>query len=250
MPEQLLDPTPLDRRQWLRRAGMAGLGAAGLAAAPAPLRATPRAAPRAPVRDPEDALRMLVEGNRRFIEGVGEPRNRSLARLRELEAKQTPFASVLACSDSRVPPEILFDQGLGDLFVARVAGNIATSEVIGSLEYSSQLLGAQLLMVLGHTACGAVSATVQAEAVPGQIGSLFPYIHPAAEEVAEELPGHASPPIPAVVEQNVRHQVNILREASPVLSALTREGRLRVVGGVFHFRTGRVELLDVDTPAG
>lgn len=192
---------------------------------------------------------MLIEGNERFVAGASQSRNRSLARLRELETKQTPFASVLACSDSRVPPEILFDQGFGDLFVARVAGNIATAEVIGSLEYSSQLLGAPLLMVLGHTACGAVSATVKGEAVPGQIGSLFPYIHPAAEEVADATPAQEEPPIPAVIEQNVRHQVNLLREASPVLSTLIRDGRLMVVGGVFHFRTGRVELLDVDGSA-
>lgn len=247
---QLVNSTPIDRRQWLRHAGMAGLGAAGLGTAAVPLQADPLPVPRPRPRDPQEALRRLMEGNERFVGGaLGQPLSRSMSRLRELEAKQTPFASILACADSRVPPEILFDQGFGDLFVARVAGNIATSEVIGSLEYASQLLGAQLVMVLGHTACGAVSATVQGEAVPGQIGSLFPYIHPAAEEVSEDTPGAGRPPIPEVIEQNVRHQANILREASPVLKDLIAAGRLAIVGGVFHFRTGRVELLDADAPS-
>lgn len=234
----------LDRRQWLGRAGLAGLGAAGLFAAPACLPAAVGPGVRPPVRTPGDALRMLMEGNERFATGQSDERNRSVARLRELSAGQTPFASVLACADSRVAPEIAFDQGFGDLFVARVAGNIATSEVIGSLEYAAQVLGSQLLVVLGHTACGAVSATVSGEAVPGQIGSLFPYIHPAAEEVADETAGGGAPPLDAVIAENARHQVEILREASPVLRTLTREGKLMVVGGVFHFHTGRVELLD------
>lgn len=246
----LFNPTPLDRRQWLRRAGATGLGAAGLVAAPPTAWGDPDAPPPPPVRNPREALRRLMDGNQRFTSGVlGTPSNRGVAQLRQLEGGQSPFASVLACSDSRVPPEILFDQGFGDLFVARVAGNIATSEVIGSLEYSTAALGAQLVLVLGHTACGAVSATVKGAAVPGQIGSLFPYIYPAAEEVADATPGQGPPPIPAVIEQNVRHQVNLLRRASPVLSGSVREGKLMVVGGMFHFRTGRVEILDVDTPA-
>lgn len=244
------DRIPMNRRQWLRRAGASGLGAAALAAGAAPLTATPRPLRRTRPRDPDEALRRLQSGNRRFVEGAVTSSDRSLARLRELEAKQTPFASVLACADSRVPPEILFDQGLGDLFVARVAGNIATSEVIGSLEYSAQVLGAQVVLVLGHTACGAVSAAVQGDAVPGQIGSLFPYILPAALEVADRAHVAGAPPLAEVIEQNVRHQVAILRQASPVLRALSRDQRLRIVGGVFHFRTGEVQLLDVGVAAG
>lgn len=243
MYKSVLNPAPIDRRQWLRRAGAAGVGAAALTAMPAPLQSAPTL--RRP-RNPDEALHRLMEGNERFVSGAPGGPNRSVARLQELGQGQTPFASVLSCSDSRVPPEILFDQGFGDLFVARVAGNIATSEVIGSLEYASAALGTQLVMVLGHTACGAVSATVQGDPVPGQIGSLFPYIHPAAEEVAEEMGESEAPPVPAVIAQNVRHQVNILREASPVLRDLGREGKLQVVGGVFHFDTGRVEMLDAD----
>lgn len=243
MENPLRQAAPMSRRTWLRLAGVAGLSATALPLLPEALDAHVRpAAPR--VGSPDEALRMLIEGNHRFASGAITARNRSIARLRELEPKQTPFASILACSDSRVPPEILFDQGFGDLFVARVAGNIATAEVIGSLEYGTRVLGSTVLMVLGHTACGAVSATVQMGEVPGQIGTLFPYIHPAADEVAEKRAAQQSPPIPAVIEQNVRHQVKILREASPVIAALSREGKLKVVGGVFHFGTGRVERIE------
>lgn len=238
--------SPITRRSWLRLTGALGVGAAGL-----PLLTDALAAEvgdagdaGAVVRTPDEALQRLMAGNARFVNGSVTNARRSMARLRELESEQSPFASILACSDSRVPLEILFDQGFGDLFVARVAGNIATAELIGSLEYGTRVLGSQLLMVLGHTACGAVSATVSMGEVPGQIGALFPYIQPAAEEVAERMTGRPAPPIDAVVEENVRHQVGILRRASPVIAALTREGKVKVVGGVFHFRTGRVELIE------
>lgn len=234
----------MTRRDWLRFTGAAGMSAAALPLLPGVLGATEPGAVAAPrVQSPDEALKRLMEGNERFVSGTTAA-DRSVRRLRELESKQTPFASILACSDSRVPPEILFDQGFGDLFVARVAGNIATSEVIGSIEFGTRVLGSSLLMVLGHTACGAVSATVKMGEVPGQIGSLFPYIHPAADEIADQTPGEGEPPVPAVIVENVRHQVEILREASPVMAALTREGKLKVVGGMFHFGTGRVEIID------
>lgn len=246
---RLTTSTQLDRRQWLRQAGTAGLGAAALVTGSAPLHAEPVAVPQPRARTPQEALRRLMAGNQRFVDGAPPVlASRGIAHMRELQKKQTPFASILGCADSRVPPEILFDQGFGDLFVARIAGNIATSEVIGSLEYAAQLLGTQLVMVLGHTACGAVSATVQGGAVPGQIGSLFPYIHPAAEVVSKEKPGHGASALPAVIAQNVRHQVAILRNASPVLKELIAAGKLDVVGGVFHFRSGRVELLEGTAP--
>ena len=131
--------------------------------------------------------------------------------------------------------------------MVRVAGNIATAEVIGSIEYATRLLGSELVMVLGHTRCGAVTATVELENAPGQISSLYPYIHPAAEEVADQgVAGQAEAhtDVTAVIAQNVRHQMNILRNASPVLKALRQEGTLRMVGGVFDFRTGQVNLLE------
>jgi carbonic anhydrase len=180
-----------------------------------------------------------MEGNERFAgDRLTSRPNRTLARLKALGEKQAPFASILGCADSRVPVEILFDQGFGDLFVCRAAGNIATSEIIGSLEYGTLVLGSKLLMVLGHTACGAVSATVKGEAVPGQISSLYPYIHPAAERVP-------SGNLKAIIEQNVRNQVGLLRNASPVIKELVRDGKLQVVGAVFDFHDGRVNLLHI-----
>lgn len=236
---------PMNRRAWLRLAGGVGAGAAALPLLPEALGAAEdSAAPRAVVETPDEALRMLTEGNTRFVSGDATVAKRSVSRLRELEAKQTPFASILACSDSRVPLEILFDQGFGDLFVARLAGNIATSAAIGSLEYGTRVLGSKLLMVLGHTACGAVSATLAMGEVPGQIGSLFPYIHPATERVAQKHAGHGQPPLDEVIVENVRYQVEILRRASPVIAGLIRDGNLKVVGAIFHFGTGRVELIE------
>ena len=230
---------PVTRRTWLRSAGAAGVGAAAL-----PLLSGAQDERPARIESPDDALRALRTGNERFTGGAPSAANRSLARLRQLEAKQTPFASILACSDSRVPPEILFDQGFGDLFVARVAGNIATPAVIGSLEFGTRVLGSSVLMVLGHTGCGAVSATIQMDEVPGQIGTLFPYIHPAAEEVADKKSGGGAPPLDEVIRQNVRHQVTVLRKASPVIAALHKDGKLKVVGAVFHFNSGKVEVLE------
>jgi len=231
------DPCPHSRRDWLRRAGVA---AASLALTPGALSALPHVADAdlAPPMDhtPDTALQALVEGNRRFSAGKVSNPNRTLARLRELGTKQVPFAAVLGCADSRVPVEILFDQGFGDLFVTRIAGNIATSEAIGSLEYGASVLGARLVLVLGHSACGAVAATMKAETVPGQIGSLYPYIHPAVQSTQGKG-------VDAVVRENVRNQVQILQKASPVLADLGREKKVRVVGGIFDFRTGLVTML-------
>ncbi len=234
---------PMNRRAWLRFAGV-GAGVAALPLLPDALSAAACSTSRTVVRTPNEALRTLMEGNTRFVSGDATVAKRSIARLRELEDKQTPFASILACSDSRVPLEILFDQGFGDLFVARLAGNIATSAAIGTLEYGTRVLGSKLLMVLGHTACGAVSATMSMGEVPGQIGSLFPYIQPAAERVAQKHAGQGKPQLSEVIAENVRYQVEILRRASPVIAGLIRAGELQVVGAVFHFGTGRVQLLE------
>ena len=232
-------PSALSRRAWLERAAL--IAAPALVAsvvAPDVLGAHSGSAPEpAAPATPRDALAALVAGNARFAAGQSTNTNRTLARLQELGTKQAPFAAVLGCSDSRVPLELLFDQGFGDIFVARVAGNVASSEMIGSLEYSTAVLGSKLVMVLGHSACGAVKATMSGEAVPGQIGSLYPYIHQAVVEA------HAGG-LDAVVQENVRNQVQVLRNASPVLSERIRSGLVDVVGAMFDFRTGRVTVLD------
>jgi carbonic anhydrase len=158
--------------------------------------------------------------------------------VKEVAPKQTPFAAFLGCADSRVPIEIVFDQGFGDLFVTRIAGNVATSENIGSLEFGTLVLGAKVLYVLGHTNCGAVSATVQGTEVPGQISGLFQHIRPAVRAAKGNLAKS--------VEENVRLQASVLSESSPVLARLIREKKLIVAGGVYDLQTGIVSPVDLD----
>ncbi|MDX1947722.1 MAG: carbonic anhydrase [Pirellulaceae bacterium] len=181
---------------------------------------------------PAEALARLYAGNQRFARGEPRELNRDLNRVKSVAEQQRPFAAFLGCADSRVPVEIIFDQGFGDLFVTRIAGNIASSENIGSLEFGTQVLGAQVLFVLGHTACGAVAATQAGEEVPGQISGLFQYIRPAIRHSGGD-------PLKAVTD-NVRYQCLVLSEASPVLSRLVREKKLLVVGGVYDLATGTV----------
>ena len=220
------------------RRRMLGLSAAAVAATAAcgfPASAAAAAVPRPAPRSPDEALARLMEGNARFVAGRTTEPNRTMDRVAALAEGQTPFASILSCADSRVPVELVFDQGFGDLFVCRAAGNIVTPEIAGSLEFGTAVLGSQVLMVLGHTACGAVKAAIAGGPVPGQISTLYQHIHPAVEA--------AGPDVEATVEANVRVQADLLREASPVVRELMEAGRLRVVGGVYELATGRVRLL-------
>jgi carbonic anhydrase len=220
-----------------RRRALALLSATAVAAAiPVSLRADEQGT--LDVRTPEEALRELRAGNQRFVDGKSTEPNRTMARIRELSRSQSPFAAVLSCADSRVPVEILFDQGFGDLFVCRAAGNIVTPEIIGSLEFGTAVLGAKALVVLGHTGCGAVKATIAGDAVPGQISTLYRHIQPAVDRTP-------SRELEEVARENVRVQVRLLRSASPVVAGLVREKKLAVTGGVYDLATGRVTMLDV-----
>ncbi len=181
---------------------------------------------------PADALALLYAGNGRFAAGTPAAPNRDLARLKEVAPLQKPFAAFLGCADSRVPVEIVFDQGFGDLFVTRIAGNVSTPEIAGSLEFAAEILGAKVLFVLGHTECGAVTAAVKGDEVPGQISSLFYHLRPAVRAAKGD--------VPAAVRENVRNQIDVLRESSPVLARRVRAGRLVVAGGVYDLATGRV----------
>jgi carbonic anhydrase len=136
---------------------------------------------------PEGALQQLIDGNQRFAEGrmTSFAEDLDILKAKTLE-KQEPFAAVLSCADSRVPVELIFDQSLGHVFVARVAGNIATSTIIASLEYGAAVLGTTAIMVLGHANCGAVKASIQAKAVPGQISALYRYIRPAVDQAGPD----------------------------------------------------------------
>ncbi len=181
---------------------------------------------------------MLTAGNARFVAGKSTAPNRDLTRIKEVAPKQAPFAAVLGCADSRVPVEIVFDQGFGDIFVTRVAGNVADPAIIGSLEFGTLVLGAKVLYVLGHSACGAVSATVKGDAVPGQISTLYQHIRPAVKASGGDLA--------KAVMLNVKNQMEILAEASPVISQLIREGKVKVAGGVYDLVTGQVTAVKAD----
>ena len=185
---------------------------------------------------PKEALLRLIDGNRRFASGKSLAANRNLDRVKAIASRQAPFAAVLGCADSRVPVEIVFDQGFGDLFVTRIAGNIAANENIGSLEFGAQVLGAKVLYVLGHSACGAVDATMRGVEVPGQISGLFQYIRPAVKVAGGDMN--------RAVRENVRNQAVLIAESSPVISKLVQRKELIVAGGVYDLDTGIVEPVD------
>lgn len=214
----------------------AGAVAAGGLGTPAELYAAPYAPVSDRVKTPQQALQELMAGNRRFVEGSATMPNRSMARIREVAPSQAPFASILSCADSRVPVEIVFDQGFGDLFVCRTAGNIVSPDNLASLEFGTAVLGSRALVVMGHSECGAVKAAMTAGAVPGQISALYQFIRPA-------LDGVPAGNVPAAVAANVMRQVELLRTSSPVLRDLVKEGKLAIEGAVYDLTTGRVTML-------
>ena len=185
---------------------------------------------------PEEALKSLYSGNSRFASGKSGA-DRDINRVRAVAREQKPFAAFLGCADSRVPIEIIFDQGFGDLFVTRIAGNVASSENIGSLEFGTLVLGAKVLYVLGHTECGAVSATMKGTDVPGQIRGLFQHIRPAVKAAKGDLN--------KAILENVRNQANLLAEASPVISKMVQRKELIVAGGIYDLATGTVTPVSV-----
>lgn len=227
-------PSPCTRRQAVRTLLAAGAAAGGITlGAPRAFAQAPHAGP----ATPQDALQLLMEGNARFARGEVMAPNRNMARLQDVASAQRPFAAFLGCSDSRVPIEIVFDQGFGDLFVVRDAGNITTSEAMGSLEFGTLVLGAKVLFVLGHSGCGAVAATLKGDPVPGQISALFSHIQPAVDAAGGDLD--------TAIVNNVRLQAGLLRRASPVIRTLVDEQRLMIAGGVYDLRTGRVSPVDL-----
>jgi carbonic anhydrase len=224
----------LSRRQ-LVGATLGGAAAAMLSGIGTEL-AVPAAARAQSTLSPDAALQALMEGNRRFVERRLSSFQEDIDMLMQHTAeKQEPFASVLACADSRVPVELVFDQSIGHVFVNRVAGNIATSEIIASIEYGAAVLGTRVLMVLGHGNCGAVKAAIAAKPVPGQISSLYRYIRPAVNQANGDLD--------AAIAANARIQAQLLRESSTVVASLLQEGRIKVVAAVYDLESGKVNLL-------
>jgi carbonic anhydrase len=198
-----------------------------------------------------EALERLLEGNRRFVAG-----NRSIdtlaspARRSEVVADQDPYAIILGCSDSRVPAEIVFDQGLGDLFVIRVAGNVVAPSQIGSVEFAAEWFGTRLVVVLGHSRCGAVVATLQqlmrkTEHPSRNLRSIVDRVRPSVEPLLESTPGQD---LDALVHQavraNVRASANQLRHGSDVLEQLVVRGKLLIVGAEYSLDTGVVDFFE------
>lgn len=185
---------------------------------------------------PDEALKALMDGNERYVSGRLKSFDEDLKILRDHTVdKQEPFAAVLSCADSRVPVEIIFDQSIGHIFVARVAGNMATPEIIASLEYGAAVLGTKVILVLGHASCGAVKAAIQNKEVPGQISALFPHIRPAVDQAGSDLT--------AAIKANATIQASLLAKSSPVLAPMIKEGKLKIVAGYYDLDSGKVTLV-------
>jgi carbonic anhydrase len=240
--------------------------AVGLLSANQSARGADPAHPDQPIVSPVEAISRLKEGNARFTSGKPQPDESSeerafmarnsyenagmtflgmtadqIAKRRtELAKTQHPFAAILSCSDSRVPPEIVFDQGLGDLFIVRVAGNVINDEGLGSIEYAVDHLGTRLIIVLGHQSCGAVKAAKETIAAkgkaPGHIESLVTAIKPAVEATAKE-------DLETTIKANVKHVVDALRSSTPILKAKIDSGEMQVIGGYYSLDTGAVTFL-------
>lgn len=226
-------PTEVGRRQFLHKvlsgavAGVAASAGLGLTSPPT-LHAQSNLSPDA-------AMRELLDGNQRFAANKLTSIEHDLTILKEHTVdKQEPFAAVLACADSRVPVELVFDQTIGHIFVTRVAGNFVTPEIIGSLEYGVAVLGVKALLVLGHTSCGAVKAAMKADAVPGQISSLYPHLRRAVEQSGGNLD--------KAIEANAKIQADLLRTSSPVIREAVKAGKLKVEAGVYDLGTGAVKI--------
>jgi carbonic anhydrase len=221
----------------LATGGSVAAAAIGIQPAFAKSVAKPVAKPDTPT--PEAALEQLLAGNQRFAQQHPTHPDQSTGRMIEISQAQHPFATILSCADSRVAAELIFDQGLGDLFDVRVAGNIVLPGTLGSIEYAVVLLGTPLLMVLGHERCGAVTAAVQGEALPGSISAFVDPIKP----VLKQIEGKLGDAIENAVVANVQYQVTQLRQSS-LLAERVEAGTLKIVGGRYDLDTGKVTLVN------
>jgi carbonic anhydrase len=231
-------------------------------------RAADPARPDQPIVSPAEAILRLKEGNGRFTAGnpqhphesvderkymaansyenagvlsLGMTSEQAAKRRAELAKSQHPFAIILSCSDSRVPPELVFDEGLGDLFIVRVAGNVLNDEGLGSIEYAVDILGARLIVVLGHQSCGAVDAAMKTVAArgktPGHIQSLITAIKPVVDSTPKG-------DLDTMIKANVKHVVDALRSSAPILKARVDSGDIQVIGGYYTLDSGAVTFLE------
>jgi len=221
------------RRTILRGAAAVGAGVLAGGVGSRPDAALAQTAP----ATADEALKRLLDGNQRFTQGKINAANRDLDRLKAVAPKQAPFAAFLSCADSRVPVEIIFDQGFGDVFVVRVAGNVAGAEETASLEFGTLVLGAKVLVVLGHSGCGAVKAALEGRDAPGQISTLYRLMGPGIDRQNKNLD--------TAIASNVRAQARVLRKGSTVIAGLLKDGKLKLAGGVYDLTSGKVTMLEV-----
>ena len=190
---------------------------------------------------PDAALALLADGNARFV--AGTPARRDYGdQIQATAAGQYPFAVVLGCIDSRVPIETVFDQGIGDIFAARIAGNIVNTEILGSMEFACQLAGSKLVVVLGHTSCGAVKGAVSSARL-GNLTQLVQKIEPAVEAIEGERDVDNADYVDGIAEENVRMVLAEIRRESPVLATMEQEQAIRMVGGMYDVSTGVVRFI-------
>lgn len=187
----------------------------------------------------DEALTRLKGGNSRYVKGAAKHPNQDKQARESVAKTQKLFAVILGCADSRVPPEVLFDQGIGDLFVVRVAGNLADDAIIGSIEYAVEHLGTHLVVVLGHERCGAVKATVDGGEAPGHIGALVNAIQPAVTKAR----GEKGDLLDNSVKENAEMVAEQLRESKPILEEMVKKGKIKIVAARYDLDTGVVELL-------
>lgn len=198
-----------------------------------------------PQASPGEALKLLMEGNKRFASGNFSRKDFSPERRKKLsEEGQAPFAVILSCSDSRVPPEIVFDQGLGDIFVVRNAGNVVEPVALGSLEYAVKYLGVPLIVVMGHEKCGAVKAAVDGEETTKNIEEIIKRIEPSVLKARSEA-NNKEGLYDKTEDQNILNSINEIKKSEVIRNAL-EIGRIQIIGTKYHLETGRVELRDVN----
>ncbi len=192
---------------------------------------------------PDEALARITAGNERYAANTSTNKDFSAGRLDRAQG-QYPIAAIVSCADSRVAPEILFDQGPGDLFVTRVAGNFVYDNSLASLEYGVKFLGVPLIMVLGHSSCGAIGATIkvvqEGAQLPGHLPELVRALKPGIEAAIAKKPADL---LDAAIRENVRHNVSVLQSAGPIVSEFVASGKVKVVGGVYDIASGKVSMV-------
>ncbi|HZS48499.1 MAG TPA: carbonic anhydrase [Blastocatellia bacterium] len=187
----------------------------------------------------DQALQKLLQGNKRYMKGAFLHPDQAPANRIDVAKNQNPFAIILGCSDSRVPPEVIFDQGLGAMSVLRVGGNVLNDPELGSMEFVVQHFNTPLIMVLGHQKCGAITAALSAGALPGHVASFVDPVRPAVERIK----GQPGDPVENGVRANVQFVVDQIKSSGPILSDLVKSGKLKVVGAEYNLETGAVEIL-------